>query len=37
MTTIKDEDITDKDMNAKLMGHLKSDDFFSVEKHNLLH
>ncbi|WP_439559153.1 YceI family protein [Dyadobacter sp.] len=26
-------DITDKDMNGKLTGHLKSDDFFSVEKH----
>ena len=26
-------DIEDKDMNGKLTGHLKSDDFFSVEKH----
>ncbi|GAB4003836.1 hypothetical protein GCM10028808_00240 [Spirosoma migulaei] len=26
-------DITDADQNAKLVGHLKSDDFFSVEKH----
>lgn len=26
-------DLTDKDYNAKLIGHLKSDDFFSVEKH----
>ncbi|MBD2705550.1 YceI family protein [Spirosoma sp. BT702] len=26
-------DITDADNNAKLVGHLKSDDFFSVEKH----
>lgn len=26
-------DVTDKDMNGKLTGHLKSDDFFSVEKH----
>ncbi|WP_035333849.1 YceI family protein [Dyadobacter crusticola] len=26
-------DITDKEMNGKLTGHLKSDDFFSVEKH----
>ncbi len=25
-------DITDKDGNAKLLGHLKSDDFFGVEK-----
>jgi polyisoprenoid-binding protein YceI len=33
MTTLKNTDITDKDMNAKLIGHLKSDDFFSVDKH----
>ncbi|MCF2496381.1 YceI family protein [Dyadobacter sp. CY351] len=26
-------DVTDKEMNGKLTGHLKSDDFFSVEKH----
>ena len=26
-------DITNADMNGKLVGHLKSDDFFSVEKH----
>lgn len=26
-------DVTDKDMNGKLTNHLKSDDFFSVEKH----
>lgn len=26
-------DITDKEMNGKLTGHLKSDDFFAVEKH----
>ncbi len=26
-------DLTDKEYNAKLIGHLKSDDFFSVEKH----
>ncbi|QDA60336.1 YceI family protein [Hymenobacter jejuensis] len=32
MTTVKDEDLTDAGMNAKLVGHLKSDDFFSVEK-----
>lgn len=25
-------DITDKESNAKLLGHLKSDDFFAVEK-----
>ncbi|GEO06642.1 hypothetical protein AAE02nite_43060 [Adhaeribacter aerolatus] len=33
MTSIKDEDITNEGMNQKLTGHLKSDDFFSVEKH----
>lgn len=33
MTTIKDTDITNEGMNAKLTGHLKSEDFFSAEKH----
>jgi polyisoprenoid-binding protein YceI len=33
MTSIKCEDLTDAGYNAKLVGHLKSDDFFSVEKH----
>ena len=32
MTTITAEDLTDAGYNAKLVGHLKSDDFFSVEK-----
>ena len=32
MKTIANEDITDAGMKAKLMGHLASDDFFSVEK-----
>lgn len=32
MTSLKNEDITDAENNAKLVGHLKSDDFFSVEK-----
>jgi polyisoprenoid-binding protein YceI len=32
LTTITSEDLTDKNFNAKLVGHLKSDDFFSVEK-----
>jgi polyisoprenoid-binding protein YceI len=32
MTTITDEDLTDKTYNEKLIGHLKSDDFFSIEK-----
>jgi polyisoprenoid-binding protein YceI len=32
MTTITDTDITNEGMNAKLTGHLKSEDFFSVEK-----
>jgi polyisoprenoid-binding protein YceI len=33
MTTIIDRDLTNEDFNKKLTGHLKSDDFFSVEKH----
>jgi polyisoprenoid-binding protein YceI len=33
MTTIKVADIADEGTNAKLVGHLNSDDFFSVEKH----
>ena len=32
MTTITCTDLTDKEYNGKLIGHLKSDDFFSVEK-----
>jgi polyisoprenoid-binding protein YceI len=32
MTTISNVDLTDAEWNAKLIGHLKSDDFFSVEK-----
>jgi len=32
MTSIKDVDITNEDYNNKLTGHLKSEDFFSVEK-----
>ncbi len=34
MTTIVVEDIKDPGTNAKLLGHLKSDDFFSVEKYD---
>lgn len=30
--SIKVTDLTDKESNAKLLGHLKSDDFFAVEK-----
>lgn len=30
--TITVTDITDKETNAKLLGHLKGDDFFAVEK-----
>jgi polyisoprenoid-binding protein YceI len=30
MTTIENEDITDEDSRQKLVGHLKSDDFFGV-------
>lgn len=32
MTSLTDKDLTDAGMNAKLVNHLKSDDFFSVEK-----
>ena len=32
MTTISCTDITDKEYNGKLIGHLKGDDFFSIEK-----
>lgn len=32
MNSIMCEDLTDAETNAKLVGHLKSDDFFSVEK-----
>ena len=34
MTSITCTDLTDPEWNGKLVGHLKSDDFFSVEKHN---
>lgn len=33
MNTIVNEDLTDKSLNQKLVGHLKSDDFFGVEKY----
>lgn len=32
MSSIRVDDVTDPQKNAKLVGHLKSDDFFSVEK-----
>jgi polyisoprenoid-binding protein YceI len=32
MKSLVDEDISDAGMKAKLMGHLASDDFFSIEK-----
>ncbi len=32
MASITNTDITDKDYNEKLVGHLKSDDFFSTDK-----
>jgi polyisoprenoid-binding protein YceI len=32
MNSIKDADLKDDNMRAKLEGHLKSDDFFGVEK-----
>lgn len=33
MNTITSTDITDKDMNAKYVGHIKSPDFFDVAKY----
>lgn len=33
MNSITNTDITDAGYNTKLVGHLKSDDFFGVEKH----
>ena len=33
MKTITNTDLTDEQWNKKLVDHLKSDDFFSVEKH----
>jgi polyisoprenoid-binding protein YceI len=33
MKTIKNEDLTDAAYNKKLVGHLRSPDFFDVEKH----
>jgi polyisoprenoid-binding protein YceI len=32
MNTLKIEDIKDAETNGKLLGHLRSDDFFSIEK-----
>ena len=32
MNSIANTDLTDKEMNGKLIGHLKSEDFFSVAK-----
>jgi polyisoprenoid-binding protein YceI len=33
MTSIVNEDLSSESMNKKLVGHLKSEDFFSVDKH----
>jgi len=33
MTSLKDTDITNPDGQQKLVGHLKSDDFFATDKH----
>lgn len=33
MKSITNQDLTDKDTNAKLIGHLKSNDFFGVDKY----
>jgi len=35
MTTITCKDLEDAEWNGKLVGHLKSDDFFSVDKFNV--
>src|SRR5512133_1828791 len=35
MNSLKDTDLKDDNMRAKLEGHLKSDDFFGVEKYPL--
>ena len=37
MTTISVEDIKNEKMNAKLVGHLNSADFFDVENHETAH
>jgi len=37
MTSITVTDLKDAEMNGKLVGHLKSDDFFSAEKHKTAH
>lgn len=33
MASLTNKDLSDAESNAKLVGHLKSDDFFSAEKH----
>jgi polyisoprenoid-binding protein YceI len=33
MTSITNQDIEDETYKQKLLGHLKSDDFFSTDKH----
>jgi len=35
MNAMVNEDLKDAEWNAKLIGHLKSDDFSSVEKHHV--
>ena len=37
MNSIACTDISDKETNGKFIGHLKSDDFFGVEKHKTAH
>jgi polyisoprenoid-binding protein YceI len=32
MTSLKDDDLTDSTYNSKLVNHLRSDDFFSIDK-----
>jgi polyisoprenoid-binding protein YceI len=35
MTTIKVDDLKDAESNAKLLGHLKSEDFFNVDNYRI--
>ena len=37
MNSLVCTDITDKETNGKLIGHLRADDFFSIEKHKTSH
>jgi len=37
MNSLVCTDITDKETNGKFLGHLRSEDFFSIEKHKTAH